>query len=78
MKRSLMPIMAVIFAFASFVSVVTPASACWWGKDNVARRPLINSQRRETVCFASLIEVALNWQQCDPKICWSAFSRPSS
>ena len=33
MKRSLMPIMAIIFAFASFVSVVTPASACWWGKD---------------------------------------------
>ena len=33
MKRSLMPIMAVIFTFASFVAAVTPASACWWGKD---------------------------------------------
>ena len=32
MKRSVMPIMALVFAFATFVTAVTPASACWWGK----------------------------------------------
>ena len=31
MKRSIMPIMALAFAFATFVTVVTPASACGWG-----------------------------------------------
>jgi hypothetical protein len=31
-------------------------------RQDVARRPLITSQRRETVCFASLIDVALKWQ----------------
>jgi hypothetical protein len=40
-------------------------------RQDVARRPLITSQRRETVCFASLIDVALNWQQCGQKIWWS-------
>ena len=32
MKRSVMPIMALVFTFATFVTAVTPASACWWGK----------------------------------------------
>ena len=31
MKRSVMPIMALAFALATFVTVVTPASACGWG-----------------------------------------------
>ena len=31
MKRSVMPIMALAFALATFVTAVTPASACWWG-----------------------------------------------
>ena len=31
MKRSIMPIMALVFTFATFVTAVTPASACFWG-----------------------------------------------
>jgi hypothetical protein len=32
MKRSVIPIMALVFTFATFVTAVTPASACGWGK----------------------------------------------
>ena len=35
MKRSVMPIMALVFTFATFVTAVTPASACWWGRATV-------------------------------------------
>ena len=56
MKRSVMPIMALVFAFATFVTAVTPASACWWEgrRLGLALRPVTKGQRRKTLCLASL------------------------
>jgi hypothetical protein len=34
MKRSLMPVIAVVLGLVTMIVAVAPASACWWGRDH--------------------------------------------
>ena len=33
MKRSLLPIVAIILGLATTIVSIAPANACWWGRD---------------------------------------------